>query len=788
MSENGLHRAIIPLRDITASSSLIGENGVILARLSSASLPVPPGFIISSDAYLQFAANYSLFDRIQLVLSEAIFHNLQQITASAEKIQQLMIENPIPPEISKEILQALDKIGDGIHEAMIQGSVCFTAFTDPLFSDSFHFFQNASGSEEIELTIRKCWASIWTPQTIQYLMRYRLLIDQIQMAVIVQKKLQSDTNGIMMTANPENGRCDQVIIDTFQGVNTNSIIPTYRMTVHKKTGKVIHWKTASKEIVTIRSPFGVYRIPVHPLDSKNAVLGNRQAFDLAKLGMLIENLLHKPVTVNWEIKSRDCSIIQVHPITDYLGIKKPWMPSKPKSYLIRSRVMQLFPDPITPIFETLGIPALLEANQRKRVASRRIIQPAPLNLDVVNGYVYQSFRSRFSYHLSSLRAFIFLKKFIGLNRTGTDENRNLVHLIIERWEKEDLTALKSSCIFNAIQKQITCSAILFTDLCQDFTISSVFCARWAKSFFDKESFIENFNRNQFNPYQNPGLNNSLKTIPFSLDFGRLLPMDQTDSILNQFKEELSERNSFPEKERCQSKSRFLSCIAPIRKKWFLKNLGWIRQCLMLRENMVEDLWKMNAMIQKSILELGFRIKVAGGVKHAEDIAWIHADELAEIILRMDIEEALNDYSEKIQDRKAAWEQNFRFICPDGIPMNTRWKKFCGLQHSQIKEIKGISIQKGQETAPACVIRSYDDFIKLRTGDVIVATAIMPAWMPLIAKASAIVTDHAGMIDDQWIAASSNQIPIVIDTKAATRIIQTGQIVTVNGDQGTVRLS
>ena len=168
MSEQVLNRFVIPLRDITASPSLIGENGVNLARLSSASLPIPPGFFISSDAYLQFAANYGLFDRIQILLSEALLHNLQQITALIEKIQQLFINNPIPPEISNEIHHAFDTIENGIHGAIIQGSVCFATFPDPIFSDSFQFFQNASGLEEIELTIRKCWASIWTPQTIQY--------------------------------------------------------------------------------------------------------------------------------------------------------------------------------------------------------------------------------------------------------------------------------------------------------------------------------------------------------------------------------------------------------------------------------------------------------------------------------------------------------------------------------------------------------------------------------------------------------------------------------------------
>lgn len=801
MSEQVLNRFVIPLRDITASPSLIGENGVNLARLSSASLPIPPGFFISSDAYLQFAANYGLFDRIQLVLSEALLHNLQHITASVEIIQQLFINNPIPPEISNEIHHAFDTIENGIHRTIIQGSVCFATFPDPIFSDSFHFFQNASGLEEIELTIRKCWASIWTPQTIQYLIRFRLPPDQIQMAVIVQEKLQSDTNGIMLTVNPENGRSDRVIIDTFEGEKKGSITPTYRITVHKKTGKIIHWKTASKEIVTIRSPFGVYRIPVHPLDTKNAVLENRQASNLAKLGMIIENLLHKPVTINWEIKSRDCFIIQVHPINDYLGIKKPWTPSNSKSYLIRSRLVELFPDPITPIFETMGIPALLEADQRMRMASRSIFHPAPLNLDVVNGYIYQSFRNRFSYYLTLLYAFLHTKKIIGLNRTGAEGNRILAHSIIEKWENEDLTTLKSHFIYDAIQKQISCSAIIFADLWQSFIISSAFCELWARLLFDHELFTEKFKINQFEqkfspvheyfPNQSPRIHNSLDAVSFSLDFGRLLRMDQNDSLMNHFNVALPERNSnlinYHEKERYQKKSRFLSCIAPIRKKWFLKNLGQIQQCYMMHEDLVDELREMNTIIRKSLLELGNRIKAAGAMENAEDIAWIHADELAKIIFHLDLEESPNDYSEKVQDRKAVWKQNFRFICPEVIPMDTRWMKFCGLQHSQFKEIKGFSVQKGQVTAPACVIRSYEDFIKLRTGDVIVVTAIIPAWMPLIARASAIVTDYAGMIYDQWIAVTSSQIPIVVETKAATRIIQTGQIVTVNGDQGTVRL-
>jgi hypothetical protein len=85
-------------------------------------------------------------------------------------------------------------------------------------------------------------------------------------------------------------------------------------------------------------------------------------------------------------------------------------------------------------------------------------------------------------------------------------------------------------------------------------------------------------------------------MPFHfVGFGRLLRMDQNDSLMNHFNEALPERNSnlinITRKNDTRKKSRFLSCIAPIRKEWFLKNLGQIQQCYMMHEDLVEELRK-----------------------------------------------------------------------------------------------------------------------------------------------------------------------------------------------------
>lgn len=64
---------------------------------------------------------------------------------------------------------------------------------------------------------------------------------------------------------------------------------------------------------------------------------------------------------------------------------------------------------------------------------------------------------------------------------------------------------------------------------------------------------------------------------------------------------------------------------------------------------------------------------------------------------------------------------------------------------------------------------------------------MPAWTPLFALASAIVTDVGGVLSHSSIVAREYGIPAVLGTGVATKRIQSGQQVLVDGDAGTVTL-
>ena len=100
-------------------------------------------------------------------------------------------------------------------------------------------------------------------------------------------------------------------------------------------------------------------------------------------------------------------------------------------------------------------------------------------------------------------------------------------------------------------------------------------------------------------------------------------------------------------------------------------------------------------------------------------------------------------------------------------------------------IRGIGASPGQVTAPARVIAGPEEFARMRPGDVLVAKITTPAWTPLFALASGVVTDVGGPLSHSSIVAREYHIPAVLGTGVATERITSDQRITVDGDPGTV---
>src|SRR5205085_9969951 len=102
--------------------------------------------------------------------------------------------------------------------------------------------------------------------------------------------------------------------------------------------------------------------------------------------------------------------------------------------------------------------------------------------------------------------------------------------------------------------------------------------------------------------------------------------------------------------------------------------------------------------------------------------------------------------------------------------------------------KGIGASPGHVTGPARVIPGPGAFNSMRRGDILVAKITTPAWTPLFALASGVVTHVGGPLSHCSIVAREYHIPAVLGTGVATERLKSGQLVTVDGDAGTVKVS
>jgi phosphoenolpyruvate synthase/pyruvate phosphate dikinase len=108
--------------------------------------------------------------------------------------------------------------------------------------------------------------------------------------------------------------------------------------------------------------------------------------------------------------------------------------------------------------------------------------------------------------------------------------------------------------------------------------------------------------------------------------------------------------------------------------------------------------------------------------------------------------------------------------------------------SEITEIKGTTAFKGSVTGRACVILDVaKEGGAFQEGDVLVTTTTNLSFVPLMGKASAIVTEEGGLLTHTAIVARELKKPCVIGTKIATRVFKTGNMIEVDANNGIVRL-
>jgi len=100
-------------------------------------------------------------------------------------------------------------------------------------------------------------------------------------------------------------------------------------------------------------------------------------------------------------------------------------------------------------------------------------------------------------------------------------------------------------------------------------------------------------------------------------------------------------------------------------------------------------------------------------------------------------------------------------------------------------LRGLGAAPGRASGEVRILKSVEDGARLKEGDILVTAMTAPDWVPLMRKASAIVTDQGGMTCHAAIVSRELGIPAIVGTGAATTTLEDGVMVTVDGSTGDI---
>lgn len=101
-------------------------------------------------------------------------------------------------------------------------------------------------------------------------------------------------------------------------------------------------------------------------------------------------------------------------------------------------------------------------------------------------------------------------------------------------------------------------------------------------------------------------------------------------------------------------------------------------------------------------------------------------------------------------------------------------------------VKGKTASGGYAKGKVKILRRAKDIEKMNEGDILIAPMTTPDYIPVMAKAAAVVTDEGGALCHAAIVSREMGKPCVIATEYATKIFNDGETVEVNADEGVVK--
>lgn len=311
------HRWVRPIDQVRLPDApSVGGKAANLGELTHARFPVPPGFVVTKDGYLQAMEDAGVRDMLRARGLPPAGADDAALTAASGELRSTVLGAPVSDALRDEIVDAYHELGDSVRVA-VRSSAPAEDAADTSYAGIHDSFTDICGPDALVEAIRKCWASLWSERALTY-RSVQGVTEEPSVAVVVQLMVDSDTSGVTFTADPRTGARDRMVVEAAAGLGEvvvgGQVEPdTY---VLSKDGFHLLDEHIGSQTFAITADASGERTTEIPLDQRgDRVLTNTQLERLALLALSVEERYHAPQDLEFAFAGDKLWIVQTRPIT-----------------------------------------------------------------------------------------------------------------------------------------------------------------------------------------------------------------------------------------------------------------------------------------------------------------------------------------------------------------------------------------------------------------------------------------------------------------------------------------
>jgi pyruvate,water dikinase len=237
---------------------------------------------------------------------------LRAALPDARRAHEIVAGAEPPPEIA----DAYARLGDDPPVA-VRSSACAEDSETASYAGQQETFLHVRGADAVRERVRDCWASFFSERALFYRQRKGSL-DDLGMAVVVQRMVEADVAGVLFTCDPVQRRRDRMVVEAVLGLGeaavSGQVTPDHY--VLKRDGAVKRAQVAVQPFAIVpRADGGTEERALDPDEGGAQKLGEETLRELARIGEDLERRLGRPQDIEWAMQGGELYVLQARPVT-----------------------------------------------------------------------------------------------------------------------------------------------------------------------------------------------------------------------------------------------------------------------------------------------------------------------------------------------------------------------------------------------------------------------------------------------------------------------------------------